>query len=373
MEDWCTYEQRLKHYFIANGVTEAGRKRSILLTVSGTFKLLRSLSNNQQDTLSYADLVKLLKAHYNPKPSAIVQRFHFNSRIRTKSESIADYVAALRDLALDCDYGDSLAQMLRDRLVCGVNHAGIQRKLLAQADLTFETAYTLALSVEASEWDTKTLGKQGMEHATPPATPGMVNYTGHSKQPMHQFRITCFRCGAPHLAPQCPHIDKTCSFCKKKGHLESVCKSKLRQSTLGSAHQGHQSRGSAHQCHQSRGSAHQGHQSRGSAHQGHQSRGSAHQGHHSWGSAHQGRHVQGSAHQGRQDKKTSKPTHYVAEQPSSESEDESHHHLFTITHKPSKPYLLDVFLNNVPVKMELDTGASVSVIKVRMMYLYMHH
>ena len=33
-EDWCTYEQRLKHYFIANGVTEAGRKRSILLTVS---------------------------------------------------------------------------------------------------------------------------------------------------------------------------------------------------------------------------------------------------------------------------------------------------------------------------------------------------
>ena len=291
-EDWCTYEQRLKHYFIANGVTEAARKRSILLTVSGTFKLLRSLSNNQQDTLSYADLVKLLKAHYNPKPSAIVQRFHFNSRIRTKSESIADYVAALRDLALDCDYGDSLAQMLRDRLVCGVNHAGIQRKLLAQADLTFETAYTLALSVEASERDTKTLGKQGMEHATPPATPGMVNYTGHSKQPMHQFRITCFRCGAPHLAPQCPHIDETCSFCKKKGHLESVCKSKLRQSTLGSAHQGHQSRGSAHQ----------GHQSRGSAHQGHHSWGSAHQGHHSWGSAHQGRHVQGSAHQGRQDK-----------------------------------------------------------------------
>ena len=299
--------------------------------------------------MSYADLVKLLKAHYNPKPSAIVQQFHFNSRIRTKSESIADYVAALRDLALDCDYGDSLAQMLRDRLVCGVNHAGIQSKLLAQADLTFETAYTLALSVEASERDTKTLGKQGMEHVTPPVTPGMVNY---SKQPMHQFRITCFRCGDPHLAPSAHTLMKPCLFCKKKGHLESVCKSKLRQSTLGSAHQGHQSRGSAHQGHQSRGSAHQGHQSRGSAHQGHQS----------WGSAHQGRHVQGSAYQGRQDKKTSKPTHYVAEQPSSESEDESHHHLFTITHNPSKPYLLDVFLNNVPVKMELDTGASVSVI-----------
>ena len=58
--------------------------------------------------------------------------------------------------------------------------------------------------------------------------------------------------------------------------------------------------------------------------------GSAHQGRHVQGSAHQGRHVQGSAHQGRQEKKTSKSTHYVAEQPSSESEDESYHHLFTI-------------------------------------------
>ena len=43
--------------------------------------------------------------------------------------------------------------MLRDRLVCGVNHKGIQRKLLAQEKLTYENAYALALSVEVSEKD----------------------------------------------------------------------------------------------------------------------------------------------------------------------------------------------------------------------------
>ena len=38
--------------------------------------------------------------------------------------------------------------------------------------------------------------------------------------------ISCYRCGGPHLAPQCKYKEVTCNFCKKKG---LVCKSKLRQ------------------------------------------------------------------------------------------------------------------------------------------------
>ncbi len=41
--------------------------------------------------------------------------------------------------------------MLRDRLVCGVNHEGIQKKLLAEKNLTYETAFTLAQAIEAAE------------------------------------------------------------------------------------------------------------------------------------------------------------------------------------------------------------------------------
>lgn len=50
-------------------------------------------------TTSFADIVKKLKEHYDPKPSAIVQRFKFNSRRREDGETIAVYVAALRELA----------------------------------------------------------------------------------------------------------------------------------------------------------------------------------------------------------------------------------------------------------------------------------
>ena len=162
VDDWPTYIERLQHYFVANDVDAAEKKRAIPLTVCGapTYKLLRSLVPDGKldgNSATYDSLVKLLKDYYNPKPSPIVQRFHFNSRSRASNESIAAYVAALRELALKCEFGDHLQEMLRDRLVCGVNHKGIQRKLLAEADLTYELAYSLALAIEASERDAAAL------------------------------------------------------------------------------------------------------------------------------------------------------------------------------------------------------------------------
>ena len=34
-------------------------------------------------------IVELVKGHFNPKPSAIVQRFRFNTRVRQQGESVA--------------------------------------------------------------------------------------------------------------------------------------------------------------------------------------------------------------------------------------------------------------------------------------------
>ncbi len=54
-----------------------------------------------------------------------MQRFKFNSRKRQPNETVADYVAVLRELAQHCNYGDKLQEMLRDRLVCGIEADGL--------------------------------------------------------------------------------------------------------------------------------------------------------------------------------------------------------------------------------------------------------
>ena len=72
--------------------------------------------------------------HFNPKPSSIAQRFRFNSCIRKEGESVAEFVAQLRQLSEHCQFGDTLNDMLRDRIVCGINDQRIQRRLLAESD-----------------------------------------------------------------------------------------------------------------------------------------------------------------------------------------------------------------------------------------------
>ena len=112
-EDWTLYVLRIKFYFDANGVTDAGKKKSILLTACGSsaFTKISSLFTTERlDEIGYDNLVAEAKKFYDPKPSVIVTRFH--SRMRAPGESIASYVAALRKLAEHCSYGDRLNEMI---------------------------------------------------------------------------------------------------------------------------------------------------------------------------------------------------------------------------------------------------------------------
>lgn len=81
--------------------------------------------------------MKLVKG-YDPLSSITMQRYKFNTRIRSASETVADYVAALREIAQHCEYKDSLQDMLRDRLVCGVNHEAITNSLFSDKKLDFD-------------------------------------------------------------------------------------------------------------------------------------------------------------------------------------------------------------------------------------------
>ena len=132
MDDWTAYCERLEQYFTANDVEDADKKRAILLSYCGapTYRLIRNLvAPAKPTTKSFADLTKLVADHYTPPPSMIVQRFQFNSRSQKDGESIAEFVADLRRISEHCDYENTLNDMLRDWLVCGIRDASVQRRL----------------------------------------------------------------------------------------------------------------------------------------------------------------------------------------------------------------------------------------------------
>ena len=81
----------------------------------------------------------------------MVQRYKFHSHFRQEHESVSTFVSQLRSLSKDCNFGDTLELMLRDRLVSGINNDRIQRRLLAEKDLTFVKALDIATAMELAE------------------------------------------------------------------------------------------------------------------------------------------------------------------------------------------------------------------------------
>ena len=93
-------------FFDANGIDKDDRKRAILLSLCGsqTYRLLHSLV--------YKEIVKILNDHFSPEPSITLQRSKFNSKSREKGQSVASFVADLRQISEYCKLEDMLCAML---------------------------------------------------------------------------------------------------------------------------------------------------------------------------------------------------------------------------------------------------------------------
>ena len=80
----------------------------------------------------------------------MVQRLRFNSRVRHTDESVAEFVSTLRALSEFCEYGETLNEMLRDRLVCDIDDERTQRRFLAEKELSFVRALEIARATKAA-------------------------------------------------------------------------------------------------------------------------------------------------------------------------------------------------------------------------------
>ena len=222
-ESWVSYIERLEQFFIATDVATNEKKRAILLSGCGphAYRLIQSLVlPAKPGSKSFDELVKLMKEHQMPPPNPVLERFKFHTRSRQQGESMAD----LRRLSEHCDFGDGLDDLLRDRLICGCNEDRLQKNLLAKTPPpNFKVAIAMAQAMESADKDTKDLQSTRIPaeiHAIPRSSP----------PPRGQPRdCTCYRCGGKHNADDCRFKEAICHFCKKKGHIARVCRSKAKQ------------------------------------------------------------------------------------------------------------------------------------------------
>lgn len=142
-----------------------------------------------------------------PKPSSILQRFYFNSCVQKESESIAQFVAELRRLAVHCEFEGTLEIMLRDRLVCGVREPQLQKRLLAEQQLTFNKALELAQAFESAEKSSRDI--QAVRSSSVP----LPVHSLDKRVSAVPNSVSCFRCGGKHYATACKFKSVVCNNC----------------------------------------------------------------------------------------------------------------------------------------------------------------
>ena len=213
--DWPTYAARLDQFIAANAIDEDKKVATLLTAVgSATYKLLQNLlAPDKPSDKDYDQLCKALKDHLAPKPLIIAERYRFHKRDQRSGETTAQYIAELRRLARNCDFGGHLADALRDRFVSGVTNHTICKSLLSEDGLTLAKAEKMATAMETAARDAAELTPSNRQNV-------------HRMVMKPRAQETCYRCGKTgHSHEKCHYRNAICRGCGKSGHLQAVCRS----------------------------------------------------------------------------------------------------------------------------------------------------
>lgn len=158
---------------------------------------------------TFKKIVETPEKHYLPRPSKIVERFKFRSYNRQEGEGVAAYEAAWRKLLEHCNYGEALPEMLRDRLVCGINNGKIgQQRLLAEPSLTLKKSEEIALAQELAS-------KRVVDIQLIPRKVHQINLASKTKV-KKASNVDCYRCGENHEASTSRFREAQCFQCGKR-------------------------------------------------------------------------------------------------------------------------------------------------------------
>ena len=135
--DWKLYEISITNFFAANRITapanaqDIDRRKAALLATIGmrALDIIRSLcAPDEPNTKSYDEIIKLLRRHYTKAPTKSLARQKLAAVKQNKEESIDEFVARLRHLAIDCQYGGAmLTEVLQVQSINGIRAEALKK------------------------------------------------------------------------------------------------------------------------------------------------------------------------------------------------------------------------------------------------------
>lgn len=247
-----TFLDGIDIYFDAADVQSDKRKVALLKHLGGQ-KVVETLSLHLESVpkinsvpfvpeSDYNHAVRVLKLQLLPAVNLTFQSFQYRSIKQLRGESFDNFTHRVSMAAEKCSFLDKERQ-IKDQIILGCESETL-KKVAIREDPTLVKLITLGKSEEASRQAVEVMAEvnsgasdhdqsfsvnRSGQNRPGQNRPGQ-NRSGQNRQGQNRPAQHCFNCGGPypHDKQPCPAKNKKCSYCKRHNHLESMCKTKMR-------------------------------------------------------------------------------------------------------------------------------------------------
>ncbi len=92
-------------------------------------------------------LKEKFREYCEPRKNITYLRHMFFTRAQGTNETIDAYVTDLKNKAKDCEFGRLTDDLIKDRIVCGVNNDTVRARLLRETDLNLAKAVDICRAI----------------------------------------------------------------------------------------------------------------------------------------------------------------------------------------------------------------------------------
>ena len=244
-EQWVNYKKRLEAWMRINKIDDGDKVDAFISLVGPEVVdlLVALVSPANIEGKTYAQLSELLQKHYMSGTNKLAESYTFDTRYQKESESVSDYIVALKKLSIHSGFGDEdqVKKRLRNRLVAGVRSDTIQNRLLSEgAALTWDKTVEISTSIDTARQNNKMMKPSEAQEVNRVQRGGYQQ----SSRGRGKSRQKCYRCFGNHEAFNCPYQQEKYN-CNKYGHIAKACQNDSAQKPQQEGREGPQySRGS---------------------------------------------------------------------------------------------------------------------------------
>jgi hypothetical protein len=235
---WDKWTKRFNNFFVAMNITDATRKRALLLHYIGrsAFDIFETLTDTG-DAKAYDKAIDRLTEHFTPQRNIDHETYLFRQARQLPTETLDQFATRLRQLASTREF-DSIDKEIKSQIVLSCSSSRLRRRALHESSLTLKSLLGLGRAMEISEKQTSGIESQtaapfdteelNYTRASLPSRSSSGNFSSSQQYP--RLTSTCGHCGNTYPHPQgqdsCRARGCQCRSCVKINHFSRCCRSK---------------------------------------------------------------------------------------------------------------------------------------------------